>query len=360
MKNSKYIIITLICMLITGLVTYNFSKTNNTENNNYEGYRELIEKVDYGDEITYVIGHKSPDSDTVSAAIAYANLLNELGIKAKAVVSARVNNETKYYLEYFNIEIPEILNDATGKQFVLVDHSAYSQAIDNMDKARIVSVIDHHGIGDVVNTEQIYVRSAAIGSTASLVYLMYKECNVEISEEMAKVMLMGILSDTNNTKKKATTSVDLEAYNELLKIAKINNIDEIYENMEIALASYDGMSDEEIFLNDYKEYLTNGYKYCLAVLEANSTTDAYELADRMYEYIKGNYNELGMDYIFVKIKDNEADNMLMLAYDDKAVEILNDIYGTYDGSKYFIFKKSLSRKEELVPTIDEYLNGIQS
>ena len=105
MMNAKYIIITLICMLITGVLTYNLTSNNNADNN-YEGYRELIEKVDYGDEITYVIGHKSPDSDTVSAAIAYANLLNELGIKAKAVVSARVNNETRYYLEYFNIEIP--------------------------------------------------------------------------------------------------------------------------------------------------------------------------------------------------------------------------------------------------------------
>ena len=44
----------------------------------------------------YVIGHKSPDSDTVCSAIAYARLLNLLGIEAEARITEDVNNDTAF------------------------------------------------------------------------------------------------------------------------------------------------------------------------------------------------------------------------------------------------------------------------
>ena len=113
---------------------------------------DLLRGIDYGDEVTYVIGHKSPDADTIGSAIAYAWLLQRLGINAKAAATAQVNRETQYVLDLFGMEQPEILSDAAGKQFVLVDHSEYSQALDGMKEARVVGVVDHHGIGDVRTT----------------------------------------------------------------------------------------------------------------------------------------------------------------------------------------------------------------
>ena len=78
-------------------------RVENTESTASD-YRDLLLSFDYGDEVTYVIGHKRPDSDTVGSAIAYADLLNEIGIRAEAVVSAPVNNETQYALDAFGEE----------------------------------------------------------------------------------------------------------------------------------------------------------------------------------------------------------------------------------------------------------------
>ena len=97
---------------------------------------DLLCSIDYGDEVTYVIGHKSPDADTIGSAIAYAWLLKQLGINAKAAASAKVNRETQYALDFFGMDQPEIISDAAGKQLVLVDHSEYSQALDGMKKAK--------------------------------------------------------------------------------------------------------------------------------------------------------------------------------------------------------------------------------
>ena len=59
----------------------------------------LLCGIDYGNEVTYVIGHKSPDADTIGSAIAYAWLLRQLGINAKPAATAQVNRETRYALE---------------------------------------------------------------------------------------------------------------------------------------------------------------------------------------------------------------------------------------------------------------------
>jgi len=156
------------------------------------GFADVLLSADYGEETTYVIGHKSPDSDTIGSAIACAYLLQQLGIDAKAAATAQVNQETQFALDYFGLQAPDILENAEGKQFVLVDHSEYSQALDGMENARVVGIIDHHGIGDIRNTERIPVISLPVGATASILYKMYLECNVGITRDMARAMLISI------------------------------------------------------------------------------------------------------------------------------------------------------------------------
>ena len=48
---------------------------------------DILCGIDYGNEVTYVIEHKSPDADTIGSAIAYAWLLQQLGINAKAAAT---------------------------------------------------------------------------------------------------------------------------------------------------------------------------------------------------------------------------------------------------------------------------------
>ena len=187
-------------------------------------FADILRGIDYGDEVTYVIGHKSPDADTIGSAIAYAWLLQQLGINAKAAATAKVNRETQYALDFCGIDQPEIISDAAGKQFVLVDHSEYSQALDGMIDARVVGIVDHHGIGDVRNTERIAVISLPTGATASIIYQMYLDCGVDIPRDMARVMLISILSDTKGMTSNVT-QLDRKAYDSLLTVTEIGDAD---------------------------------------------------------------------------------------------------------------------------------------
>jgi nanoRNase/pAp phosphatase (c-di-AMP/oligoRNAs hydrolase) len=72
----------------------------------------------------YVVGHKSPDTDSVTSAIAYANLKNAMGMKeAVPAAAGDINDETKFLLDYFKVAYPEKLTDATDKKVILVDHN---------------------------------------------------------------------------------------------------------------------------------------------------------------------------------------------------------------------------------------------
>ncbi len=315
-----------------------------------DSYRSVLLNEDYGDEITYVIGHKHPDSDAVGSAIAYANLLNEIGIKAEAVTAGEMNNETKFALSYCGIEAPKILSNAADKQFVLVDHSTYTQALDGMEEARILGIVDHHGIGDVIAEEQINVRSAPVGATASLVFLSYRECNVPISMDMARAMLISLISDTSNGTKNMT-EIDRVAYASLKDFAKIEDFDGFINDMSEASLSYEGMSDLEIFMSDYKEYEKGGITFGIGVINAGNEEEYLDLSGRMSKVMDENYDDIGLDMLFAMVKYKAKDCMIMTACGEGAKELLQECFHNYDGEKYFVFDKNESRKKDIVPAL---------
>lgn len=58
-----------------------------------------------------IFGHKKPDTDSCVSAIALSYLKNKLGEKTSPRVLGRINNETKYVLNYFHVKPPKYLND---------------------------------------------------------------------------------------------------------------------------------------------------------------------------------------------------------------------------------------------------------
>ena len=87
----------------------------------------------------YVVGHKSPDTDSVAAAIAYAALMKARGEDFVPAVSGKLNPESEVVLKQFGFPTPEILTDATGKKIALVDHSDLAQAPDNLSAGEVVA-----------------------------------------------------------------------------------------------------------------------------------------------------------------------------------------------------------------------------
>ena len=237
-KNNKLIILLLLLSLVLGVVGYNIGKNNTIKEYKekeellYSLNRNSIENISIENNgVIYVIGHKSPDTDTVVSAIAYARLLNMLGYNAKAVITEEINNETKYILEQAGVDVPEQLYDASGENIFLVDHSEYAQAVEGLDDAHIVGVIDHHGVGSISTGNQVVYQGRPMGSTATIIWLDYLNCGLEIDKTTAYLLLSAILSDTNNLTGTTSSSVDAKAVEELAKIAGVEDVDSLYRKI---------------------------------------------------------------------------------------------------------------------------------
>ena len=321
--------------------------------------RSSIENMVTEDGIIYVIGHKSPDSDTVCSAIAYARLLNLLGHEAKPAITAQPNNETAFVLKEAGVEIPEILYDASGENIFLVDHSEYAQAVEGLTDAHIVGILDHHGIGTVNTGNQVVYEGRPIGSTATIVWLDYLNYGLEIDEKTAFLIASAVLSDTDNLTGSTTTEADREAVRILSETAGIEDVDAFYANMHAEKLSYKGMSDEEILFHDYKEYEASGVKFGIGLLDAIDEETASGLAKRMKEALPEGFKSRDVDlmYASVGIRENGEKIDYIVPANELSETIFRNAfpnYDEYDGTAY-IFRKGLGRKTLFVPGLTDYL-----
>ena len=79
------------------------------------------------------------------------------------------------------------------KQMILVDHNEKSQAVEGLEDAEILEIIDHHRIGSFETEGPVYFRNVPVGCTCTIVYQMYQENGVDPDRSTAGLMLSAIL-----------------------------------------------------------------------------------------------------------------------------------------------------------------------
>ena len=232
----------------------------------------------------YIIGHKSPDLDSVAAAISYANYKNKLentNIYTPAV-AGEINLATKFALDKFNIDKPEILENASGKSVIMVDHNEFAQAACGIEEAKIVEVLDHHKVV-FSYSDPINITVKAWGSSNSIIYYLYKEQNIKIEKNMAALMLLAVLDDTVITKSPTCTEKDKEAITELANIAEITDWRALGIEIFKAKSNIKDSSALDIIKSDYKDFDFKAGKFGIGQVE---TVDSGEFEGRETELLK--------------------------------------------------------------------------
>src|SRR5699024_8912661 len=166
-----------------------------------------------------------------------------------------LNKETEYALNYAGVEAPRLIDKVAAdvEQVILVDHNEFQQSVDNIKEVTISEVIDHHRIANFETANPLYFRAEPVGCTATILYKMFREQDVEISEENALLMISAIVSDTLLFKSPTCTKEDEAAAKALAKIADIN-LDEYGLNMLKAGTDIQDKSAAELLGMDAKEF----------------------------------------------------------------------------------------------------------
>ena len=239
------------------------------------------------------------------------------------------------------------------KKVILVDHNSYEQSVIGLNEADILEIIDHHNISNIGTTTPINFRNMPVGSTNTIIYLMYKENKVKIPKDMAGLMLSGILSDTLILNSPTTTRIDKDAVNNLAKIAGVD-----YKKYGFDMISYGtkliNKTKEEILYTDYKKYPTEEGKIGLGQIY---TTNIQDIEDEKQEYLDM-LNDISKnnEYKFVALFVTDIiKNGTYVYYSEEAEPILSRAFNVEMKQGCYL-DGILSRKLQILPQILDVMN----
>ncbi len=304
----------------------------------------------------YVVGHKNPDTDSVTAAIAYAELKKALGENAVAVMQGEPNPETALVLEKFGFAAPEIMTDGAGKTLILVDHSDIAQAPDNLDQAEIKEIIDHHKIGDITTSNPIFFCAMPVGCTGTVLKFLYDVNKVTIPANVAGLMLSAIISDTVLFKSPTTTDDDKKACEELAKIAGIDDMNAWAMEMFKAKSAVEGVPAKDLVFRDYKDFDMNGKKVGIGQLELVDLSLVENIRDDLYKALQEVKEEGGRHTVLLLLTDimKEGSDVMVVSDDPSIVEKAYNV--KIDGPSVWV-DGMMSRKKQAVPPLQDAFNA---
>lgn len=238
------------------------------------------------------------------------------------------------------------------ERVVLVDHNEKTQAVEGIEEAHIVEIIDHHRLGGLETGEPIFIRHDPVGSTSTIVAFMHWHRNVEIPPSIAGLLLAGVISDTLFFRSPTATAQDRNAAEKLSAIA---GVDLQSFGMEVLRAGsrFTDMQPEEIIRYDLKEFQIGEYRVSISQVSVMGAAELLvERVESLQTALAGVRQKDGYDLALLMLTDvlNETTHLL---YAGKPVGLLRRAFGEEDAAAVFVLPGTLSRKKQVVPPLVE-------
>ena len=243
------------------------------------------------------------------------------------------------------------LLDGKRRELILVDHNEKSQAVDGLEDADILEIIDHHKIGSLETVNPVYFRNQPIGCTATIIYQLYQENNVEIEPSIAGLLCSAILSDTLVFRSPTCTAVDKAAAENLAKIAGIE-IETYAIQMFKAGSNVINKTPEEIFYQDYKQFTSGEIVYGVGQITAMTEEELNEIKEKLVPYIDEVFGQKNVSMIFFMLTNIMEESTELLYKGDNSFEVVKKAFNLGDDASERVYLRGVvSRKKQLIPAL---------
>lgn len=247
---------------------------------------------------------------------------------------------------------------AKGKQIVLVDHNEKNQAVEGIENAEILEIIDHHKLGTVETIAPVFFRNQPLGCTATIIYQMYNESNVKIEKATAGLLCSAIISDTLLFRSPTCTEIDRLAALALAGVAGIN-IDQYAGEMFAAGSNLKGKTDEEIFYQDFKRFNAGKVSFGIGQISSLNAGELNELKIRMMPYLQKAHKEHGVDMMFFMLTNILTESTELICQGTGAESLIINAFrigaeeeSGKDSKDHVVqLPGVVSRKKQLIPAI---------
>lgn len=236
------------------------------------------------------------------------------------------------------------------KRVILVDHNEKSQAVEGIDGAEILEIIDHHRLGSLETISPVFFRNQPLGCTSTIIYQMYQEKGVAVEPKIAGLLLAAILSDTLMFRSPTCTETDRSAAEALSQIAGVD-IAALAHNMFEAGSDFKTKTTEELFYQDFKTFHTEELDFGVAQLSAMSDVELHQVKEKLLPYLEQAKGAQKLDAVFVMLTDILDETSEILFAGERARELLTGCFGEADEQGEFHLKGVVSRKKQLIPAL---------
>ena len=260
--------------------------------------------------------------------------------------------------KYAGLISPTNLLSVKKKHVILVDHNERSQAVEGLESAEIMEIIDHHRIGSIETTSPVMFRNMPVGCTCTILYSMYQEQGVQIPKDIAGLMLSAILSDTLTFRSPTCTQSDIDAANALAAICG-EDIDTYADAMFEAGSDLTGRTAEEVFHSDFKIFSSGKARFGVgqsSFMTENSRLAAEELVGPYLEEAAAQENLPLVFYLFTDVKSASSE---MLWAGKHAEDVVATAFGVEPKDGKAWLPGVVSRKKQVTPAIMATLQAVQ-
>lgn len=242
------------------------------------------------------------------------------------------------------------------KKVILVDHNERSQAVDGVDKADILEIIDHHRIGDISTLHPVFFYNEPVGSTSTIIASWFFREGIKMEKEIAGLLLSGIISDTLLFALSTTTSKDKEIARKLEKISKVN-IEDYGKKMLVEGMRIKGHDPISLLKRDVKEYVIMDHSIVISQIMTTDFEGVLKERDKFKDAMERVKGSLGADMMFVLFTDPIRKSSLVMY--DCDPRILEHAFGNKGEENILELKNVMSRKKDFVPRIGDALTSLR-
>ena len=285
------------------------------------------------------------DGLTIFNTTDYVENIKDVMAKKRARDFAVIDKEGKFY----GFISSRRLMDARNRRVIMVDHNEKTQAVDGIEEAEILEIIDHHRLGSLETVGPVYFRNQPVGCTATIIYDMYKEKGVVPDKTIAGLLCSAIISDTLLFRSPTCTWLDRAAGEDLAKIADLD-MEELAQNMFQAGSNLKGKTAEEICFQDFKDFTVSDVKFGVGQVNSMNAEELQEIKESVLPYLGQLADSKRLDMVFFMLTNIVDEVTELLCYGKGAKEQVLEAFDLPADTEDILLEGVVSRKKQLIPT----------
>ena len=240
---------------------------------------------------------------------------------------------------------------------ILVDHNERGQAVEGIEEAKIVEIVDHHRLGGIQTSEPIYTHAEPVGCTATIVANMHWHRDIDIPQSIAGLLLSAIISDTVLFKSPTCTPYDKKTAERLAEIAGVD-IQEYGLAMLKAGSGIGDMTPMEIAKNDLKEFTIGDYRIIVSQISVMDPKEVLDLEPQLIEAMTTICEKEGFDMSLVMVTDI-LEEATYLLYTGSPKTLIGEAFKKDASGTHVYLPGVMSRKKQIIPPLSEAVKRIE-